>query len=88
MSGLTRWLVLALLGAAPAAAESELLNSVKRNPSEASALCSSFRRLNSEGQSAYSGETTRLVASTRNLSPTDAEVLITYVVGMTCPDVR
>ena len=88
MSGLTRWLVLVLLGAAPAAAESELLNSVKRNPSEASALCSSFRRLNSEGQSAYSGETTRLVASTRNLSPTDAEVLITYVVGMTCPDVR
>ena len=88
MSGLTRWLVLALLGAAPAAAESELLNSVKRNPSEASALCSSFRRLNSEGQSAYSGETTRLVASTRSLSPTDAEVLITYVVGMTCPDVR
>ena len=88
MSGLTRWLVLALLGATPAAAESELLNSVKRNPSEASALCSSFRRLNSEGQSAYSGETTRMIASTRNLSPTDAEVLITYVVGMTCPDVR
>ena len=88
MSGLTRWLVLALLGATPAAAESELLNSVKRNPSEASALCSSFRRLNSEGQSAYSGETTRMIASTRNLSPPDAEVLITYVVGMTCPDVR
>ena len=75
MSGLTRWLVLALLGAAPAAAESELLNSVKR-------------RLNGNGQSAYSSETTRMIASTRNLSPTDAEVLITYVVGMTCPDVR
>ncbi len=88
MSGLTRWLVLALLGATPAAAESELLNSVKRNPSESSALCSSFRRLNSEGQSAYSGETTRMIAGKRNLSPTDAEVLITYVVGMTCPDVR
>ena len=88
MSGLTRWLVLALLGAAPAAAESELLNSVKRNPSEATALCSSFRRLNSDGQSAYSGETTRMLARTRPLSPTDAEVLITYVGGITCPDVR
>ena len=88
MSGLMRWLALALLSAAPAAAESELLNSVKRNPSEASALCSSFRRLNSNGQSAYSGETTRMIATKRNLSTTDAEVLITYVVGMTCPDVR
>ena len=88
MSGLMRWLALALLSAAPAAAESELLNSVKRNPSEASALCSSFRRLNSNGQSAYSAETTRMIATKRNLSTTDAEVLITYVVGMTCPDVR
>ena len=88
MSGLMRWLVLATLVVAPAAAESELLNSVKRNPSEASALCSSFRRLNDEGQSAYSGETTRMIASQRKLSTTDAEVLITYVVGMTCPDVR
>ena len=88
MSGLMRWLVLVTLGVAPAAAESELLNSVKRNPSEASALCSSFRRLNDEGQSAYAGETTRMIASQRKLSTTDAEVLITYVVGMTCPDVR
>ena len=29
-----------------------------------------------------------MIASKRNLSTTDAEVLITYVVGMTCPDVR
>ena len=88
MGGLMRWLVLAMLGAAPAVAESELLNSVKRNPSEARAICSSFRRLNDDAQSAYSVETTRMIASKRNLSTTDAEVLITYVVGMTCPDVR
>ncbi len=88
MSGLMRWIVLAVVGVSPVAAESELLNSVKRNPSEASALCSSFRRLNGNGQSAYSSETTRLIASQRNLSTTAAEVLITYVVGMTCPDVR
>ena len=88
MSGLMRWMILAALGAVPAAAESDLLNSVKRNPSEASALCSAFRKLNSEGQSAYSGETTRMIATKRNLSTTDAEVLITYVVGIHCPDVR
>ena len=88
MSGLMRWIVLVVVGVSPVSAESELLNSVKRNPSEASALCISFRRLNGNGQSAYSGETTRLIASQRNLSTTDAEVLITYVVGMTCPDVR
>jgi len=70
------------------AADSELLNGVKRNPQEAKAMCRSFRALNAEGQSAYTKATTRQVAKSRQISRRDAEVLITYVVGIHCPDVR
>jgi hypothetical protein len=31
---------------------------------------------------------TTIVAREQNLSPTDSEVLLTYVVGFYCPDVR
>ena len=74
--------------AAPSAAQSTLLESVKRNPGEAKALCRQFKALNAKGESALSGQAIGQLASQRNLSTTDAEILATYVIGLHCPDVR
>ena len=81
---------LALLGSASlvVSANSDLLNSVKRNPAKAKAMCRSFRGMNGKGKSAYSQKSTRQVAKSENLSFQDAEILVTYTVGMHCPDVR
>ena len=70
------------------AAESDLLDNVKRNPEKAKAMCRSFRKMNENGKSAYSKKATRKVANSQNLTIQDAEILATYVVGMHCPDVR
>ena len=81
---------LALIGAQAlvGAAESDLLDNVKRNPEKAKAMCRSFRQMNDNGKSAYSKKATRKVAESQNLTFQDAEILVTYVVGMHCPNVR
>ena len=82
--------VLANLGSAPAPvwAQSQLLESVKQNPARAHALCTQLRGFNAEGLSATSPQAVAQIARQENLSPMDAEVLTTYVVGLHCPDVR
>ena len=86
----TALIVLALLGSPllVVAADSDLLNSVKRNPEKAKAMCRSFRQMNANGKSAYSKKSINKVAQGQNLTFQDAEILVTYVVGMHCPDVR
>ena len=81
---------LALIGLQTTAvfAGSDLLKDVKRNPQQAKAMCRDFKTLNENGQSAYSKKSIRSIAKSRNLSDDDAEVLVTYVVGMHCPNVR
>ena len=76
-----------LISASAGLAQSSLLESVKRNPAEAKALCQSFRAMNSNRKSAYSSEAINQLASQRNLSTKDAEILATYVIGMHCSDV-
>ena len=81
--------VLTLLAAGPESnAQSNLLESVKRNPGEAKALCQQFKSINAKGESALSSQSIAVVAGQRNLSPTEAEIVATYVIGLTCPDVR
>ncbi len=72
----------------PLLAQSSLLESVRRNPGRAKALCRQLREMNKEGVSYTSKRATRTIASQEGLSLVDAEVLTTYVVGMHCPDVR
>ena len=81
---------LALLGVQTSAvyANSELLKDVKRNPQQAKGMCRDFKTLNENGKSAYSKKSIRSISKSRNLSEDDAEVLVTYVVGMHCPNVR
>jgi hypothetical protein len=61
---------------------------VKRNPQQAKGMCRDFKELNANGKSAHSKKSIRTIAKRRKLSNEDAEVLVTYVVGMHCPNVR
>jgi len=76
-----------LLTALPGQAASPLLDSIKQNPQQARELCSALRGLNTRGYRALSSEGIALVASRQRLSPMDAEIVTTYVVGLYCPDV-
>ncbi len=85
------FLALSLLILTPAIetrAQSTLLQSVKRNPEEALALCEKFRALNKKGISARSEEALKEVSRKKNLSKIDAEILSLYVIGLNCPDVN
>ena len=81
---------LALFGLQTSAvsASSELLKGVKRNPQQAKGMCSDFKTFNENGESAYSKQSIDSIAKSRNLNHDDAEILVTYVVGMHCPNVR
>ena len=80
-------LALAALPPPPAVSASPLLDSVKQNSDLALAMCTRFRKLNSEGQSATSQAAIAAVARSNGLSLMDAEVLITYVIGLHCSEV-
>jgi len=80
-------------GPGASAQQSALLESVKQNPQRGKDLCLQLRQLNAQqlnaqGQSFTSAQVTTAVARQENLSAADAEVLVTYVVGFYCPDVR
>ncbi|MFY8149648.1 MAG: hypothetical protein ACOVNL_10600 [Prochlorococcaceae cyanobacterium] len=81
-------LLLPGLAATAASAASPLLESVKQNPALAKSLCAEFRQYNTQGLSATSAQAVAATARQRGLSPMDAEVLTTYVIGLHCPDVR
>jgi hypothetical protein len=80
--------VAALIAALPAQANSPLLESVKKNPQRAQALCVELKALNAQGISYTSPQAVSQIASRQGLSNTDAEIVSTYVVGLYCPDVR
>ena len=69
-------------------AASPLLESVKQNPQLAKSLCNDLRQLNSQGVRSTSLQAIDMVAKRQNISPTDAEIVTTYVVGLHCPEVR
>jgi hypothetical protein len=96
--GPSRLLVVSLLALAaglplsnsptPALAASALLEQVRSNPGLARSYCARFSQLNAEGVSATSMRSIDEVAAKQGLSAVDAEVLITYVIGLHCPDTR
>lgn len=81
-------MLLAALAGGPALANSPLLDSVKRNPQRARAICSELKELNAKGLSYTSPQAVAQVGAQQGLNNTDAEILSTYVVGLYCPDVR
>ena len=68
-------------------AQSNLLESVKKNPRNAIEICSKFKELNNKGISANSDEAVNYVSKRNKLSPINAEILSIYVIGLHCPNV-
>ena len=71
----------------PINSQTNLLESVKKNPKNAIEICNKFKELNKRGISASSDEAVNYVLKKNNLSPVNAEILSIYVIGIHCPNV-
>ena len=71
----------------PVFSQSNLLESVKKNPSEAMNICNKFREFNSKGISANSNKAIEYVSKRNKLTPVNAEIYSIYVIGLHCPDI-
>ena len=71
----------------PVLSQSNLLETVKKNPNEARNLCNKFREFNSKGISASSDKVIDYVSNKKKLSPVNAEIFSIYVIGLHCPDI-
>ena len=71
----------------PVFSQSNLLETVKKNPNEARNLCNKFREFNSKGISASSDKAIDYVSNKKKLSPVNAEIFSMYVIGLHCPDI-
>ena len=71
----------------PVFSQSNLLESVKKNPREAMDMCNKFREFNSKGISASSDKAIEYVSNKKKLTPVNAEIFSIYVIGLHCPDI-
>ena len=71
----------------PVYSQSNLLESVKKNPNEAKNLCNKFREFNSKGISASSDKAIKYVSNKKKLNSVNAEIFSIYVIGLHCPDI-
>ncbi len=71
----------------PVFSQSNLLESVKKNPEEAKNICNKFREFNSKGISASSDKAIEYVSKKNKLTPVNAEIFSIYVIGLHCPDI-
>lgn len=71
----------------PVLSQSSLLESVKKNPSEAIKLCNKFKEFNSKGISASSDNAIAYVSKKNKLTPVNAEIFSIYVIGLHCPEI-
>jgi len=71
----------------PVFSQSNLLESVKKNPDEAINICNKFREFNSKGISASSDKAIEYISRKNKLTPVNAEIFSIYVIGLHCPDI-
>ncbi len=71
----------------PVFSQSNLLESVKKNPEEAINICNKFRDFNSKGISASSDKALEYISKKNKLTPVNAEIFSIYVIGLHCPDI-
>jgi len=71
----------------PIFSQSNLLESVKKNPNEAKNLCNKFREFNAKGVSASSDKAIEYVSNKKKLTSDYAEIFSIYVIGLHCPDI-
>ena len=67
--------------------QSNLLETVKKNPNEAIKICNKFKELNAKGISANSDKAIDFVSKNNNLTPVNAEIFSIYVIGLHCPEI-
>ena len=87
MNNFLLFLFLSLASINPVLGQSNLLESVKKNPADAIKICNKFKELNSKGISANSDKAIEFVSKKNNLNPINAEILSIYVIGLHCPQV-
>ena len=87
MKPLLFFLFLFLNSSSPILSQSNLLETVKKNPTEAMNLCNKFREFNSKGISASSDKVIKYVSNKKKLTPVNAEIFSIYVIGLHCPDI-
>ena len=80
-------LFLSLAFVNPVLGQSNLLESVKKNPANAIKMCDKFKEFNLKGISASSDKAIDFVSKKNNLNPINAEILSIYVIGLHCPQV-
>ena len=71
----------------PVFSQSNLLESVKKNPDQAVNICNKFREFNSKGISPNSDKAIEYVSKKNKLTPVNAEIFSIYVIGLHCPDI-
>ena len=73
----------------PINSQTNLLESVKKNPKNAIEICSKLKELNSQGVSANSDIAINYVSRKwkTQLNPLNAEILSIYIIGLHCPKV-
>ena len=71
----------------PILSQSNLLENVKKNPSEAIKICNKFKEFNSKGISASSDKAIEFVSKKNKLTPVNAEIFSIYVIGLHCPEI-
>jgi hypothetical protein len=71
----------------PVLSQSNLLESVKKNPGEAKNICNKFREFNSKGISASSDKAIEYVSKKNKLTTVNAEIFSIYVIGLHCPEI-
>ena len=79
--------IILFLGIESALSQSNLLDSVKKNPQNAIEMCNKFEELNNKGISANSDEALNFVSKRNKLDQINAEILSIYVIGLHCPNV-
>ena len=71
----------------PVFSQSNLLESVKKNPEEAINMCNKFKEFTSQRISANSDKAIEYVSKKNNFTPVNAEIFSIYVIGLHCPDI-
>ena len=81
------FLIALFLGIEAVYSQSNLLDSVKKNPQNAIEMCNKFKEFNKKGISANSDEALNYVSKKSNLNQVNAEILSIYIIGLHCPNV-
>ena len=75
------------LGLIPVNGQSNLLESVKKNPENAIEMCNDFKEFNAKDISVNSDEAVNYVSQKNKLNAINAEILSIYVIAHHCPNV-